>query len=139
VEDLTLGGSTPVSRHFFSDLFTPESPLKEICVEELFVLVASDLINAFQTRPTGLERLELNFVEILEESDPLDFEWDNDCDPDDMREIIDLYEGAGIEVSGTAVDAIEELDGYEDWLENRDTDDEDFDSEYGSDRSDESY
>jgi hypothetical protein len=110
LKSLNLGGFEPrVSDHFFTDYFTPELPLQSLSLTGDLDVNFSDLIGAFKTKPSSLKDVVLDALcfesKRHREWDWLD--WLDRIDSHDMRRFMDMYESAGVEVSGDDVAILE--------------------------------
>jgi hypothetical protein len=106
------GGAAYVGDHFFTDYFNSDLPLQSLDLTRGFILNCSDLIQAFKTRHTSLKSIVLDNMGDLEF---VDYELVEQFDWDGINDIVSMYEGGGVNVSGSAVDyLLEELDGDHD-------------------------
>jgi hypothetical protein len=120
---LTLAFDAFVSPTFFTRLFGNESRLVELDLSESFPLVAADLIRGLEQQPPGLLELYLDVDCPSWPSRPNDegewfhHGWTEDCQPEDVQDIVDLCEESGVEIHGAAVDAFRALLQYQEEVE----------------------
>jgi hypothetical protein len=105
ITDLTLGTFVNLGPTFFTDFF-PSCSLQSLELQYYFGLNAADLIRACQKKPASLQTLVIDVLgdsETLAEDGPA---WTEDCDIDLMRRLISVYQSAGVNVKGSALEAV---------------------------------
>lgn len=132
---LELRGALALSTTFFTKFFTRSIPLASLRMGPGFNLVGADLILACQTKPILLKLLALavfdpdQLGEELEDSANC---WPAECDEESAREIIRVFRKGGVEVLGSAVNYIDQMDALFTGSE-----DDDESEEVSADESDE--
>lgn len=135
IKRLLLAKSCNVRSSFYADLFDADESLIELTLGESFPIKSSDLISACIKRPAGLTRLHINVISdyFVERGSFTDKAW-TECGGNTgftrtgMREIKSVYEAVGVEVTGTAVDAMDAWDEDE-YDSSHDEEESDYDHE----------
>jgi hypothetical protein len=110
---LELRGALALSATFFTKFFKRSTSLASLGMGPGFNLVGADLILACQTKPILLKLLALavfdpdQLGEELEDSADC---WPAECDEESAREIIRVFRKGGVEVLGSAVNYIDQMD-----------------------------
>jgi hypothetical protein len=103
-------GGHYVSNHFFTDYFAPELPLQSLALDVDFSIDFSDLVGAFKSKPASLKTWEL-YTLGRNNVDLYYFDW---VDFHSLRQLLEMCERDGVEVSGSDVSFLERVE--KEWL-----------------------
>jgi hypothetical protein len=105
ITDLTLSMGVKLGPTFFTDYF-PSSSLQSLNLQPDFGLNAADLIRACQNKPASLKTLVIDVLGDSGTVAEVGPAWTEDCDINLMRRLVSVYQSAGVDVQGSALEVL---------------------------------